>query len=81
MDLAVKKIELIEWLVRVQDEKIIHDIEELKNHAAKIIYELRVPKNTEELQTKLERSEKDIIAGKTSKQDEVESYFKNKFSK
>ena len=33
MDLAVKKIELIEWLTRLQDEKLIKKVESLRKEA------------------------------------------------
>ncbi len=81
MDLAVKKIELIEWLARVQDEKIIHEIEALKEKEVKTIYEVRMPKTSTELQTKIDQSEKDIKSGRVFGHSEVESYFKAKFSK
>ena len=33
MDLAVKKIELIEWLTRLQDEKLIKKVEGVRKEA------------------------------------------------
>jgi hypothetical protein len=79
MDIAVKKVELIEWLARLQDEKLIQRIETLKKGSIKELYEQRTPKTIEELQTKLDRSEKDIQEGKVHSQEEVESYFKARF--
>lgn len=76
MDIAVKKVELIEWLARLQDEKIIQRIETLRKGSIKELYEQRMPKTQEELQTKLDRSEKDIKEGKVHSQEEVENYFK-----
>jgi hypothetical protein len=79
MDIAVKKIELIEWLARLQDEKLIQRIETLKKGLIKELYEQRMPKSVEELETKLNRSEEAISAGRVHSQEEVESYFKARF--
>lgn len=79
MNIAVKKVELIEWLARLQDEKLIQRIEMLRKDSIKEIYEQRMPKSMEQLQAKLERSEKDIIEGKVHSQEEVENYFKDRF--
>jgi hypothetical protein len=81
MNIAVKKMELIEWLVRLQDEKLIQRIESLKNDSRKDVFEKRTPKTIEELQSKLKQSESDIISGRIHAQEEVENYFKAKFGK
>ena len=81
MDLALKKIELIEWLSRLQDEKLIQKIEDLRKGSAKEAYELRIPKTTAKLQEKLDRSEEDIKSGRVHSQEEVEGFFKSKFGK
>ena len=79
MDIALKKIELIEWLARLQDERLIQRIETLRKGSVKDLYEQRMPKTREELQSKLEQSEKDILEGKVHSQQEVEKYFRAKF--
>ena len=79
MDIALKKIELIEWLVRLQDESLIQRIENLKTSSAKERYEQRTPKTLDDLQTRLDQSEKDISLGMIHSQQEVEDYFKTKF--
>ncbi len=76
MDIAVKKVELIEWLARLQDEKLIQRIETLKKGSIKELYEQRMPKTMEELQAKLDKSEKDINTGKVHSQEAVENHFK-----
>lgn len=81
MDIAVKKIELIEWLARLQDESLIQKIEVLRKGSINDIYEQRMPKTPEDLQAKLSRAEEDIKGGKTHSQEEVESFFKSKFGK
>lgn len=79
MDLAVKKIELIEWLARLHDESLIQKMEALKMRSIIDVYEQSIPKTMQGLQVKLERSEQDIKAGRIHSQQEVEAYFKNKF--
>ncbi|MBX2965044.1 MAG: hypothetical protein KF845_02775 [Cyclobacteriaceae bacterium] len=79
MDIALKKVELIEWLARLQDEKLIQRIETLKKGSIKDLYEQRMPKTKEELQAKLNQSEKDIREGRLHSQEEVERYFKARF--
>jgi hypothetical protein len=80
MDIAVKKVELIEWLVRLRDEKLIQRIEILKKGSIKEAYDQRTPKTMEELQAKLDQSEEDISSGKVHSQQEVEDYFKARFN-
>lgn len=79
MDIAVKKVELIEWLARLQDEKFIQRIETLRKGSIKELYENGMPKNRAELKAKLEKSEKDFNEGKVYSQEEVENYFKGRF--
>ena len=81
MDMSLKKIELIEWLARLQDESLIQKIESLKKSSVEDIYGQRVPKNSRDLQSKLERSEQDIKTGKVHSQEEVEAIFRSKFTK
>jgi hypothetical protein len=79
MDIALKKIELIEWLARLKDEKLIERVEALKNSSAKEAYEARMPKTMGDLQEKLNRSCEDISAGRLHSQEEVENFFQAKF--
>ena len=79
MDIAVKKIELIEWLARLQDEALIQKIEGLRRGSVKDLYEDRIPKTKKDLQLKLERSERDIKAGNVHSQEDVETSFNTKF--
>lgn len=81
MDIAVKKVELIEWLVRLQDETLIQRIKALKKGSVKDAYELRIPKTQEDREKKLDRSKQDIDAGRVLTQEEVEAFFKAKIGK
>ena len=79
MDVALKKIELIEWLSRLQDEKLIQQIEALKKGSSQERHDARIPKTKSDLQDKLGRSEKDIQLGRIHSQAEVERFFQAKF--
>lgn len=79
MDISSKKIELIEWLTRLQDKKLLQQIDRLKKESVKNAYQLRTPGSVEEIETKLDRSDKDIKAGRVSSQADVEEAFKEKY--
>ncbi len=81
MDLALKKVELIEWLVQLQDENMLNQIELLKQGSNEGYYNSRMPKSEFELKKKLELSEKSITEGRTYSQQEVEDHFFSKFTK
>lgn len=76
MDLALKKIELINWLTR-QDESMIDEIENLRKNSVEKAYEERM---SESLEVKLNRAQSDILAKRTYNQSDVESYFGNKMN-
>jgi hypothetical protein len=79
MNIAVRKVELIEWLARVQDEKLIQRIETLRRGSVKELYDKQMPNTIEELQAKLERAERNLQDGKVHSQEEVERYFNERF--
>jgi len=81
MDIALKKVELIEWLTRLQDESLLQRIDALRKGSVKEIYESRMPRNAEELKQKLDRAEEDFKAGRVHSQEDVEKYFKDKFTR
>lgn len=74
MDLALRKIELIDWL-KNQDKKIIDQIDEIRKSELRKSYANRME---EDVSSKLERSDLDIAQGKTKSQEEVEAFFKNR---
>ena len=71
MDLAIKKLELINWLTQ-QDEEMIKKIEALRKNARKKAGDDRM---TEDVTAKLKKSQKDIESGRVYTQDEVEAFF------
>lgn len=76
MDLAVKKIELINWLTR-QDEAMVEKIDALRKSSMEWKYHLRMG---EKLESKLNRSEADIKSGRIHSQEDVEAYLENKIN-
>jgi hypothetical protein len=73
MDIAVKKIELIEWLTKVQDKTMIKKIESLKNQAIKNSYETKLkPMSSKAYKAMLEKSEEDYKQGRLINQKTLE---------
>ena len=81
MDIAIKKVELIEWLARLRDENLIQQIEIIKQGSIKELHEQRTPKKLEDLEARLEQSEKAITGGRVHTQQEIENHFNARFNK
>jgi hypothetical protein len=81
MDIALKKVELIEWLVRIQDESLLQSVEALRKKAVADAYQRNTPRTLEELQESLDRSQLDILAGRVYTQDQVEGIIRSKYGK
>jgi hypothetical protein len=65
MNIAAKKVEIIEWLVQLNDEQIISKVEKLKNQSIKEMYELRLkPMSANEYKLMLEEAEEDYKKGR-----------------
>lgn len=78
MDIAVKKIELIEWLARVKDEAMITKIENLKNQSLKETYEASLkPMSSTAYKSMLEESEQEYQQGKVTLQKDLEKESEN----
>lgn len=78
MDLAVKKVELIEWLTRVQDKTVIKKMESLKNQSIKESYEAKLkPMSSKAYKTMLDKSEDDYKRGKVISQKALEKEAEN----
>ena len=76
MDLKARKLTIIEWLARVQDEITIGKIEDLLKRtrgSSKL-----KPFSMEEYREMAEQSEEDIKAGRVYSHNEVIGYFKKK---
>lgn len=78
MDLAVKKVELIEWLTRVNDKSTIRKVEDLKNQSIKESYEAKLkPMTSRAYKSMLESSEKDYKKGRVTSQKALEKESEN----
>lgn len=79
MNIAVKKVELIEWLTRVQDESLLEKIELLKKQAIRESYEMRLkPMSSEKYKSMLDQAEMEYQAGNTTSQEGLEKESENK---
>ena len=76
MDLQTRKLNLISYLVQLQDEKFIEKIEKiiLKNQNEK---SEDIPFTTDELLNRIEKSENDLKNGNFKTQDELEQLSEN----
>ena len=82
LDLQSKKLQFIEEYLRLTDEEIIEKLSQvLKTERQRLMQAKLRPMTEEELNQKLERSERAIQEGRLHTQEEVENYFKNKRSK
>ena len=73
MDIAVKKIEIIEWLTKVQDKTMIKKVETLKNQSIKSSYESKLkPLSSKAYKAMLEKSEEDYKQGRVISQKALE---------
>jgi hypothetical protein len=73
MNLAVKKVELIEWLTKVQDKSVIEKVENLKNQSIKNSYEAKLkPMSSKAYKAMLEKSEDDYKQGRVISQKALE---------
>jgi hypothetical protein len=78
MDIAVKKIELIEWLAKIQDKSMIKKVESLKNQSIKSSYEAKLkPMSANAYKAMLEMSEEDYKQGRTISQKTLEKESEN----
>lgn len=73
MDIAEKKIEIIEWLAQISDKKVIDKVEKIKNQSIKEIYESNLkPMSAKAFKSMLERSQRDFLKGRVISQDRLE---------
>ncbi|MEQ9422856.1 MAG: hypothetical protein RJQ09_00455 [Cyclobacteriaceae bacterium] len=78
MDISLKKVELISWISKISDIELLDKIERLRGESIQELYGSRMPSSKEQLQSKIEKSEKDLEEGRVYGQDEVEQIFANK---
>ena len=78
MNLAVKKVELIEWLTQIQDSTVIKKVEGLKKQSIKKSYEASLkPMTQKAYKAMLDRSEEDYKNGRVISQKSLEKESEN----
>lgn len=73
MNIAVKKVELIEWLAGIQDKSLLDELENLKKKAVAESYESRMkPMTSQHYKSILDQSEEDYKNGRVTSQEDLE---------
>ncbi len=73
MNIAVKKIELIEWLTQIQDKSLLKKVENLKKQATMLSYESKLkPMTSGEYKFMLDNAEEEYKEGRVSSQEDME---------
>ena len=73
MDLAAKKVELIEWLARIEDRSLLEKIEDLKKKTFTESYESQMkPMTSKQYKSLLDQSEEDYKSGRVTSQGDLE---------
>ncbi|PIQ47632.1 MAG: hypothetical protein COW03_14290 [Cytophagales bacterium CG12_big_fil_rev_8_21_14_0_65_40_12] len=73
MNIAVKKVELIEWLVGVEDTSLLEQVDSLKKKAIASAYESKMkPLSSEEYKSMLDQAEDDLKKGRVTSQGDLE---------
>lgn len=78
MNIAAKKIELIEWLARIHDKSLLEKIEILKKKSIAETYESRMkPMTSQQYKSLLDQAEKDYKNGNVTSQEDLEKESEN----
>ncbi|MFM9840400.1 MAG: hypothetical protein ACKVOQ_19190 [Cyclobacteriaceae bacterium] len=78
MDIAVRKVALIEWLAKVQDNTVIKKVESLKTKSVKEAYEAKLkPMTSQAYKAMLEKSLEDYKYGRVTTQEALEKESEN----
>jgi hypothetical protein len=78
MNTAVKKIEIIEWLIQLQDETLLKKVESIKSQSIKDSYEASLkPLTSKAYKAILEEAHEEYKQGKITSQDTLEKESEN----
>lgn len=78
MNIAVKKVELIEWLAGIQDRSLLEKLDILKRKAIAESYESRMkPMTSQRYKSLLDRAEEDYKRGRVTSQEDLENEAEN----
>ncbi len=77
MEIRIKKLELIEWLITINDERALDMVDELRKKISKTDSASIKRKTIEELLNELETSDADFKGGNAISIEELELEIKN----
>ncbi|AWW28880.1 hypothetical protein DN752_01330 [Echinicola strongylocentroti] len=78
MNIAVKKIELIEWLAGIEDKSLLKQVETLKKKSIVEAYEAKMkPMTSQQYSSLLDCAEEDYRNGRTNPQEGLEKESEN----
>ena len=78
MNIAVKKVELIEWLTRIQDKSLLEEVEILKKRAITESYKSKMkPMTSKQYKSLLDQAEEDYKNGRITSQEGIEKESEN----
>ena len=78
MNIAAKKVELIEWLAKIQDKSLLEKVEILKKKAIAESYESKMkPMTSRQYKSLLDQAEKDYKNGMVTSQENLEKESEN----
>jgi hypothetical protein len=78
VSIAIRKIELIEWLAKLKDKTVISKVESLKNQSIKKTYEGKLkPMSSKADKAMLENAEEDYKQGRAMSQKVLEKESEN----
>ena len=78
MSIADKKVELIEWLARLQDRTLLEKVEQLKRQAMSEAYQAGLkPMTSEQYKARLDQAEVDYQRGRITSQKDFEKEAEN----
>ena len=78
MNIAAKKVELIEWLAKIQDKSLLEKVEILKKKAVSESYESKMkPMTSRQYKSLLDQAEEDYNNGRVTSQEDMEKESEN----
>ena len=78
MNIAAKKVELIEWLAKIQDKSLLEKVEILKKKAIAESYESKMkPMTSRQYKSLLDQAEEDYKNGRVTSQENLEKESEN----
>ncbi len=78
MNMALKKVELIEWLTRIEDKSLLEKVDTLKKKAMAESYEAKLkPMSSSQYKSFLDQAEEEYEKRKVTTQEDLERESEN----